>query len=218
MNKNHEIDIGGVPAQNIQDSLEGLKNAEVRNLNNEVQQSGVSGAEEINRLLEGVASGTSPISSSDPLDANSEVFTDQQKYWDRTRLVEYLERAEEVPNFVSTRNELLQIVKYWVKELVGLEYAHFCYQISGGTETLLRAFVDRRIARITELLGEDEVKQATEEAYEEFGKEQDPKVWKVFLAGTKEEREAVQEEIDRKMQEWIPSNQQKENDELTESS
>ena len=63
MNKNHEIDISGVPEQNIQESLDGLKNNEVRNLNNETQQPALNGAEGINRLVGGVTSGTSPSES-----------------------------------------------------------------------------------------------------------------------------------------------------------
>lgn len=63
MNKNHEVDIAGVPEQNVQKSLEGLNNPEVRNLNDELQQPAVNGAEEINCSVEGVASGTSPTES-----------------------------------------------------------------------------------------------------------------------------------------------------------
>jgi hypothetical protein len=60
MNENHKIDIGGVPEQNVRESLEGLKNSEVRNLHIEVQQPAPNGAEKVNPLVEGVAGGVSP--------------------------------------------------------------------------------------------------------------------------------------------------------------
>lgn len=201
MNKSHEIDIGGVPAQNIQESLEGLRNTEVRNLNNEVQQPAPNGAEEINRLVAGVASAKSPTGSGDQLDANNKLIAGQENHWDLTRMVDFLEQTDEVPNFVSTRKELLQIVRYWVKELLELEFVHFRLQISGGVEMLFRAFVEKRIARIANLLGDDAVNQAKEEAFQEFGEDQDPREWNVFLKGSAEERRALQEEIERKMQE-----------------
>lgn len=218
MNKSHEIDIGGVPAQNIQESLEGLKNDEVRNLNNAVQQSAVSGTEEINRLVAGVASAKSPTGSGDQADANNKLIAGQENHWDLTRMVDFLEQTDEVPNFVSTRKELLQIVRYWVKELLELEFVHFRLQISGGVEMLFRAFVEKRIARIANLLGDDAVNQAKEEAYQEFGEDQDPREWNVFLNGSAEERRALQEEIDRKMQEGNTEYKLKDNNESTESS
>ena len=62
MNKNQEIDIGGVPEQNVQ-ALEGLKNTEVRNHNNETQQSALNGAEEINHSVGKTASVSSRTES-----------------------------------------------------------------------------------------------------------------------------------------------------------
>jgi hypothetical protein len=52
------LNVNGTPEQKAQDSIEGLKNNEVRH--NEAQP---PAAEEINRLVEGVASGTSPTES-----------------------------------------------------------------------------------------------------------------------------------------------------------
>jgi hypothetical protein len=62
-NKSREVNISGTPEHKAQDSLEGLKNNEVRNINKDVQQPALNGAEEINRSVEGVASGTSPTES-----------------------------------------------------------------------------------------------------------------------------------------------------------
>jgi hypothetical protein len=61
-NKSREVNISGAHEHKTQDSMERLKNDEVRN-RNEVQQPALNGAEEVNRLVEGVASGTSPTES-----------------------------------------------------------------------------------------------------------------------------------------------------------
>ena len=236
MNKNDEIDIGGVPEQNIQESLEGHKNIEVRNLNNEVQQPAPNGAGEINRLVEGVATATSPIIAVVESTLISETSEDIQKYMEHRAnpsvrnadngflgeihsggfRIGYLDDingsgAEEMEGFLPTQHELIQLAKYWAKVAIDIEYFWFCYQQTGSTEIRRGPFARRRVARIAHLLGEDVVNKAKEEAYEEYGKDQDPRIWNVFLNGTREEREAVQDEIAQKMQEW-------DNDESTGSS
>lgn len=61
-NEANEVSLSGTPEQKAQDSMEGLKNKEVHN-HNDVRQPALNGAEEVNRLVEGVASGTSPTES-----------------------------------------------------------------------------------------------------------------------------------------------------------
>lgn len=227
MNKSHEIDIGGVPEPNIQESVEGLKNAEVRNLNKEVQQSAVSGAEEINRLVAGVASAMSPIIAVVESNVITETSEDIQEYMEhranpsvRNADNEFLGEipsgglrigylndingpgAEEVEGFLPTRHELSQLAKYWAKVAIDIEYFWFCYQQTGSTEMRRGPFARRRVARIAHLLGEEVVNRAREEAYAEYGKDQDPRVWNIFLNGPDEERRALREELDRKMQEY----------------
>jgi hypothetical protein len=73
--------------------------------------------------------------------------------------------------------------------------------MSSSTEFRRMTFARRRVARIEKLLGNDLVEFAKAQAYEEFGKEQDPREWHVFLNGTEQERKEMQDEIARKMQE-----------------
>jgi hypothetical protein len=111
--------------------------------------------------------------------------------------------AQEVQEFLPTRHELLQLVKYWARVDVDIEYFYFCCQQSGSTEMRRSTFARRRLARIADLLGDEAVDQAIEEAFADYGKDQDPRVWNIFLNGTEEERKALREELDRKMQEYF---------------
>jgi len=88
--------------------------------------------------------------------------------------------AQEIPEFVPTRHELLELAKYWQK--VCLENRYFWYlewQV-GSTDLRQEAFAQRRLNRIAEALGDDVVKSATDEVWEEFGKTCDPRVWNHF--------------------------------------
>jgi carboxypeptidase C (cathepsin A) len=63
----------------------------------------------------------------------------------------------------------------------------------------LEAFSGRRIARIAEVLGDNETSAAAQQSIAEYAKNIDPRIWDVFLNGTPEEQSALQEEIERKM-------------------
>ena len=96
----------------------------------------------------------------------------------------------------------MQLVKYWTNVGLQIEFFDFRYCMTAGSTDVRRAiFARRRIARIENLLGKDLVNLAKEEACAEFGKEQDPRVWAIFLDGTEEERKELQAEIAREMQE-----------------
>jgi hypothetical protein len=104
--------------------------------------------------------------------------------------------AEEVP-FAPTKHELIQLVKYWTRTAFDIEYWWFLYQQYGSAESRQQSFAWRRINRIASAIGEADVKKAIDEITEELIKENEG--WRVFLRGTREEREALQREIERKM-------------------
>jgi hypothetical protein len=110
------------------------------------------------------------------------------------------ELAEEIPDFVPTRDELFQLAKYWTKVERDIEFFHFRFRMTGGSEVRRATFARRRLARIESLVGKDLVEMAKEEAYAEVGKEQDPREWDIFLNGTEEERNNLQAKIARDMQ------------------
>ena len=85
-------------------------------------------------------------------------------------------------------------------------YAQYC---SSGSRR--RDYAWRRIAQIAEVLGKEQVEGAVDEAYAEFGKEISQKYkrgqrdWEIFMHGDNEERKALQEEIQREMEEYFRS-------------
>ena len=119
--------------------------------------------------------------------------------------------AAEIPDFVPTRHELLQLVNFWAKEALGYEfYETFLFAQYCSSGSRLSGYAWRRINRIGELLGEERVKEAVEEAYAEFGKNQDQRYWEIFMHGSSEDRNALQDEIQRKMQDDFTSREESE--------
>jgi len=105
--------------------------------------------------------------------------------------------AAEIPDFVPTRHELLQLLNFWVKKALDYEYFAFLYAQTGSTEIRLIPYAWRRINRIGDLLGEESAKKAVEEAYVEFGKDKNPRDWEIFMHGDDADRKALQDEIQR---------------------
>src|ERR1017187_289727 len=107
--------------------------------------------------------------------------------------------AVEMPGFVATKHELIQLVKYWASVRIDIRFVWFANQCVGSSETRLESFSGRRIARIAEVLGDDETSAAVQQAHAEYAKSIDPRIWNVFLSGTPEEQCALQDEIEREM-------------------
>jgi hypothetical protein len=111
--------------------------------------------------------------------------------------------SAEMPEFVPTRYELIQLAKYWATIVIDLRFDYFLYTQTGSSEWRLDAFARRRVGRIGKILGQDEINKVIDQAYEEYGKEQDPRAWSIFLNGTLEEQQAFQDEIQQKISEQI---------------
>jgi hypothetical protein len=105
--------------------------------------------------------------------------------------------ATEVPDFNPTRPELIQLVKYWKKSALDSEYSVFLTGQIGSTDMRMQPFAYRRIARIADLIGEDEIRKVVQEAENEFGRSADPKAWDIFLHGTSEQWDEMPEEFYR---------------------
>lgn len=129
--------------------------------------------------------------------------------------------AEELKEFVVTRHELIQIVKYWAERRLGDSWDTF---VTGDgintTDFYQRCFAKRRIARAERALGKEAVDKAFKEVEDEFKAGVKPRpaidarLWGVFVHGTEEQRAAVQEEFWRKMREKDAERALKELDEL----
>jgi hypothetical protein len=103
--------------------------------------------------------------------------------------------AEEIQAFVATRHELIQLLKYWAKKAIDIDYDRFFYEQPGSSDRRVRAFGWRRVSRIAEIVGKEEGDEAVKQAYEEYGKGQHPRTWNIFLNGTAAEREIFRKEM-----------------------
>jgi hypothetical protein len=106
--------------------------------------------------------------------------------------------GEEVPEFVATRHELIQLARYWTLEGIEHDFDWFMYQSTGSSEWRWSVYIDRRLSRLSEILGPDAMRQAHEDAIASFRKRY-PKItdedWRVFTQGTPEEQEAWRDKL-----------------------
>ncbi len=112
---------------------------------------------------------------------------------------------EDIPDFVPIKRELLQLVNFWVKKDLDRAFFEFMYATYAGSTLSFSAYAWSRINRIGELLGEESVKKAVEEAYAEFGKDKNPRDWEIFMHGDDADRKALQDEIQREMEDYFRS-------------
>jgi hypothetical protein len=110
--------------------------------------------------------------------------------------------AEEMP-LMPTRYELLVLVKHWVEIAWDYDFGEwFLYQQTGSFGRRQAAFAERRISRIAELLGDDAVNAAIDEAAESYAANFTGlalKGWKAFREGTEQEQEAFYAAMDEEM-------------------
>jgi hypothetical protein len=103
------------------------------------------------------------------------------------------EDGKEVPEFVATKHELEQLAEYWALEGIEHDFDWFVYQSTGSSEWRWSVYIDRRLNRLSEILGPEEMQRAHKAAVASFRKHR-PKLtdedWRVFTEGTEEEQEA----------------------------
>jgi hypothetical protein len=101
--------------------------------------------------------------------------------------------TQDSPDFVPTHGELIQLVKYWVREAIDDEYFIFAGQCFSSSD-LRRIDSDRkRVNEIGQILGEEETDKAVMKAYEETAQDFDQSEWIVFRYGTRKEKCAYQD-------------------------
>jgi len=91
--------------------------------------------------------------------------------------------AVEVPDFIATRHELVQVAKYWAGISVREQWWWLRKGSINDSHRRLLTYAERRLARLVNLLGADEVARAVDEANSQFGADKDPEDWKVFMQG-----------------------------------
>jgi hypothetical protein len=105
----------------------------------------------------------------------------------------------EVPGFIPTKQELKQIIAYWVHW--DLFYAFFYFQTgsSGSDEMSVGIYACRRRHSAAKLLSEREIDEVVEQAHRDFKyrlKISDH-AWDIFMHGTEEQWDAYQEQWNR---------------------
>jgi hypothetical protein len=105
--------------------------------------------------------------------------------------------ACEVPQFVPTKHELIQIAKYWFQRLLNIQLWFFATGQSGSSEWREDFYAALRIDRIAEIVPEQELNQAIEEVDRDF--KQDKKIsdedWNIFKNGTQEQWKSFQDKL-----------------------
>ena len=96
-------------------------------------------------------------------------------------------------SFIASKEEIVELVKYHKKEDIDFHYWYFLTGCTGSSESRRAYQSNKRIQEILDLniLTQGEAQKAFDEAYEEYGKGKDPKVWEVFLHGSDEQYEAL---------------------------
>lgn len=107
--------------------------------------------------------------------------------------------GKEIPDFIPTQDELLQIVKYWVKVRLDIVWFYYNTGWTGSSENRLESFADRRIYHIVSLVGEEKVKEAIDEVEMRFREQQhdNMKLWQIFRKGDEAQRETIMQEYER---------------------
>jgi hypothetical protein len=89
--------------------------------------------------------------------------------------------ALEVPGFLATRAELVELARYWESTFLQRAYFVFTTAQTGSTDLRLVPFAERRVARLIKFVGPDAV-QAVREVREEFARSLGSRAWKSFCA------------------------------------
>jgi len=103
------------------------------------------------------------------------------------------EEGEEVPEFAATRHELKQLAEHWALERMEHDFYWFVCQCTGSSEWRWSVYIDRRLNRLSELLGPEAMQKVLNAAVASFRKHR-PKLtdedWRIFTKGTETEQEA----------------------------
>jgi hypothetical protein len=100
------------------------------------------------------------------------------------------EDGREIPEFVATRHELKRLADYWAKQRIEHNFDWFLYHSSGSSEWRWSTYIDHRLTRLTEVLGQEAMRRVQDDVIVSFRKRY-PKItdedWKGFTAGSDEE-------------------------------
>jgi hypothetical protein len=93
----------------------------------------------------------------------------------------------------TTKDEVIHLVKYWVKKAIDDDYFIFSGQCFGSSDFLRIDFDWKRVNEIAQILGKEETDRAVKKAYEEVAQDVERCDWIVFHYGIRKERTLYQE-------------------------
>jgi hypothetical protein len=93
------------------------------------------------------------------------------------------EYGEPILDFQVSVYELVQLFKHWVTVLLRSDFFNFRYAGYAPSSWRIECVAGKRVDQLAEALGSEAAKAAMEEAYEEFGKSQDRRIWNLFVNG-----------------------------------
>jgi hypothetical protein len=93
----------------------------------------------------------------------------------------------------TTQDEVIHLVKFWVKKAIDDRYFIFWGQCFGSSDLRRIDFDWKRVNEIAQILGEEETDRAVKKAYEEVAQDFDRSDWIVFRYGRRKERSLYQD-------------------------
>jgi hypothetical protein len=88
--------------------------------------------------------------------------------------------GKETAGFVPTRDELVELVKYWVTKAIDDNYFIFWGQCLSGSDLWRIEFDWQRVNEIAQILGKEETGKAVKKAYEKAAQACERCDWIVF--------------------------------------
>ena len=113
------------------------------------------------------------------------------------------DRKEEIAGSTPTREEFIQLVKYWCKEYFFVEWIVFLRGARKDNDNREQLYANDRISHARAVIGEEAVNKAVDEARKEFKATSDchSRYWDICEHGTSEQRDAAREEMEREVRE-----------------
>jgi hypothetical protein len=106
-----------------------------------------------------------------------------------------VEKAGAEQGFIPNQRELIAVAKYWANYIIESDWiCRFMCPTSGRQIDADKAFANRRMHRISKLIGDELVDKAWEEANNDFSESMTDELWAVFEHGDDAQREAVAKE------------------------
>ncbi len=111
--------------------------------------------------------------------------------------------ACELPEFVPTKHEVIQIAKYWFHRRLDNSFFFFTFTQTGSSEWRTNSYANRRLDRVAALLSEEEFEKLIVDVERDYKDKNGitDEVWNIFTNGSKEELEAYQDKVQQEIAE-----------------